>query len=185
MTVGEPFAEVLARAKAGDHAALEIIYRDVSPLVIGYLRSNKVVDAEDIASEVFVTMVRRIDHFEGDERHFRSWLLTICHRRMVDAIRRSQRRPEELLPSEDLGLRLDDHPSGEDQAFERLEAMGIVDAMNELTDLQRQALTLRVLADLPIREVARIMDKPEGAIKALLRRAAGSLARVMEAQESC
>jgi RNA polymerase sigma-70 factor (ECF subfamily) len=181
VTIGEPFAEVLAKAKAGDRAAFETIYRDVAPLVIGYLRANRVNDAEDLAGEVFVTMVQRIDRFDGDEHHFRSWLLTICHRRMVDAVRRAQRRPEELLPTEELGKRLNDDPSGEVEAMEHLDAMGIVELMDDLSELQREALSLRVLADLSIRDVARIMDKPETAVKALLRRAPASLARVMEA----
>jgi len=181
VTIGESFAEVLAQAKAGDREAFETIYRDVAPLVIGYLRANRVRDAEDLAGEVFVTMVQRIHRFDGDEKHFRSWLLTICHRRMVDAVRRAQRRPEDLLPAEELGKRVNKDPSGENQAIERIEALGIVELMNDLSDLQREAISLRVLADLSIRDVARIMDKPETAVKALLRRATASMARVMEA----
>jgi RNA polymerase sigma-70 factor (ECF subfamily) len=49
-----------------------------------------------------------------------------------------------------------------------------------LTDDQRAVLLLRVLADLPVREVAAIVGKPESAVKALQRRAVASVRRRMK-----
>ena len=177
MTIGAAFADVLARAQAGDADAFETIYRDVAPLVLGYLRGHGLSDPEDTCGEVFVSAIRRIGGFTGDERQFRSWLLTIAHRRMVDSARRSARRPEDLAPLEALGPRLQPVASSETEALERLDALGILDAISELTDLQRSAVLLRVVADLPVREIAQIMNRPESAVKALLRRATMSLGR--------
>lgn len=177
MTIGDDFAQLLAAAQGGDQRALERIYRDVAPLVIGYLRANGARDAEDVAGDVFVSMVAGLGHFAGDEHQFRSWLLTIAHRRLVDTFRRSGRRPEDPLPVEDLGAQVGSAPDGESEALGRLRAQGILDAIDELTEEQRAAVLLRVLADLPVRDVARIMGKPETAVKALLRRAIASLER--------
>ena len=86
---------MLASAKAGHDDAIERLYRSCAPLVRGYLRANQVRDADDVTSDVFVSMLTALPTFDGDERSFRSWLLTIAHHRMVDAVRRSQRRPED------------------------------------------------------------------------------------------
>jgi RNA polymerase sigma factor (sigma-70 family) len=181
--IGEPFPEVLAAAQAGDHEAIERIYRDVAPLVIGYLRSNRARDPEDTASEVFVSMLGQLGSFTGDEHRFRSWLLTITYRRMIDQVRRSGRRPEDPTPTDDLGRRVLDLTDSESEAMSRLRVRGVLDAIDGLTDDQRAALMLRVLADLPVKEIARIMGKPETAVKALLRRGGASVARALDRED--
>ncbi len=181
--IGDDFPEVIADARAGDHGAIERIYRDVAPLVIGYLRSNGAREPEDAASDVFVSMLGRLATFTGDERQFRSWLLTITYRRMVDQLRRSGRRPEDPVPVDEMGERAFDLTDGESEAMSRLRVQGLLDAIDGLTDDQRAALMLRVLADLPVRDVADIMGKPESAVKALLRRASATLARRLEGDE--
>lgn len=181
--IGEPFPEVLAAAQAGDHAAIERIYRDVAPLVLGYLRANRAIDPEDVASDVFVSMMGRLGSFAGDEQQFRSWLLTITYRRMVDQLRRSGRRPEDLTPTDELGRRIVDLTDGESEAMSRLRISGVLDAIDGLTDDQRAALMLRVLADLPVKDIARTMGKPETAVKALLRRGGAAVARALDRDE--
>ena len=84
IVIGPSFPTILRAAQSGERDAIETIYRDVAPLVIGYLRANGARDPEDVASDVFVSMVTRFDTFNGDEAHFRSWLLTITYRRLVD-----------------------------------------------------------------------------------------------------
>jgi RNA polymerase sigma-70 factor (ECF subfamily) len=184
VTIGSAFPETLAAAQSADRDALKLIYRDVAPLVIGYLRANGAREPEDTASEVFVSMVTRLDSFDGDERHFRSWLLTITHRRLVDDFRRRGRRPEEPVPADELGDRLTSFADGESEAMTRLRTRGVLDALDRLTDDQRSALMLRVLADLPVAEIAQIMNKPETAVKALLRRALASLERLMSKEDA-
>jgi RNA polymerase sigma factor (sigma-70 family) len=174
--IGEEFALVLAAAKSGHGYAIERLYRSCAPLVRGYLRSNRVHDADDVTSDVFVSMLTALPTFEGDERSFRSWLLTITHRRMVDAVRRHQRRPEDPADpaaGPERAIDLD----GEQRALDRLESRGLLDAIDELTPDQRATLMLRVLADLSVPEIARVLQKPESAVKALLRRGFASLRR--------
>src|SRR5215831_6321643 len=120
MVIGTNFAQTLVSAQDGDHAAIEAIYRDVAPLVVGYLRSVGSHDPEDVASEVFVSMLRGISSFSGDEQHFRSWLLTIAHRRMTDSIRRSGRRPEDPVPLEAVVGHVSGPQDVEAQAIDRL-----------------------------------------------------------------
>jgi RNA polymerase sigma factor (sigma-70 family) len=180
--IGEVFPRVLADARAGDPVAIELIYRDVAPLVIGYLRSNGAFDPEDVASDVFVSMIRGLAGFDGDEGQFRSWLLTITHRRLVDRIRRDGRRAEDPAPIEVLETARSTQGDVEREAIERLRARGVLEAIDELTDEQRQVLLLRILADLTTREIAEVIGKPETAVKGLLRRGLAAMGRVLVAR---
>lgn len=174
----EGFAEVLAAAQRGDERALETIYRDLSPLVLGYLRSNGAREPEDVTSEVFVSVVRNLGQFRGEESSFRSWVLTIAHRRLVDSFRRDTRRPEEPAEPDEVQAKVGaDVVTAESAALDELATRRVADALSQLTEDQRAVITLRILGDVPIKEVAEILGKPETAVKSLQHRALASLAR--------
>ena len=174
--IGPEFPATLDAARRGDHPALERLYRDTAPVVLGYLRGLGAPDAEDLAGEVYVAMVTGLDRLDGDERQFRSWLLTIAHRRRADAARRWARRPEDPVAPDAL-------PDGVEPtstsalATNRLEVDRVLAAIDELTEDQRAVLLLRTVADLPIEQVAAVLGKPVTAVKALQRRAQASLLR--------
>jgi RNA polymerase sigma factor (sigma-70 family) len=174
--IGAAFQLVLASAKAGDHSALEVIYRDLAPAVLGYLRGQGAAEPEDLASEVFVGVVKDLPRFRGDERAFRSWVFTIVHRRLVDEHRRRARRLESSADPEDL-LPFGRKGDVEDEALDRLEGRMVLEAARALTPDQRAVVLLRVLADLPVADVARVLGKSQGAVKTLQRRALDRLAR--------
>jgi RNA polymerase sigma-70 factor (ECF subfamily) len=179
VTIGDDFASVITQARTGDRDALAAIYRDTAPLVLGFARSRGAVDPEDVTSEVFVSMVRGIGGFTGDEADFRSWLFTIAHHRVVDSLRRQGRRQEDPVPTDELGERVLLLTDGESEAMQRLQSMGVLAAIDQLTEDQRAVLLLRVLADLSVKEIAAAVGKPESAVKALLRRATASLGRLL------
>jgi RNA polymerase sigma factor (sigma-70 family) len=184
MAIGDRFGEVLAGAQRGEHPAFEQIYRDLAPLVLAYLRANGARDPDDLTSEVFLAVVRNVCAFEGDEGAFRSWVLTIAHRRLIDEFRYRARRPEEpQMPDEVTAQIAPTDATAETEALELMDGSGVGAALDALTDDQRAVITLRVLADLPIREVAMVLDKPETAIKSLQHRALATLARTLKAQD--
>jgi len=182
MSLGDDFDRTIEAAREGEHDALEAIYRDLAPVVLGYLRGQGADEPEDLASEVFVAVVRGLAFFHGDERAFRSWVFTIAHRRLVDERRRRARRPEDLVDPGDIAGRLEEVRTGdaEAEAFERLGTSWAMGAIGRLTPEQREVVLLRVLGGLPVAEVATVMGKAEGAIKALQRRALRTLAREIE-----
>jgi RNA polymerase sigma factor (sigma-70 family) len=100
----------------------------------------------------------------------------------VDQRRRLARRVGEPVDPAELAARTAIHPSGDTEA-EALERSGegwAMRALERLTEEQREVLLLRVVADLPVTEVARIVGRSEGAVKALQRRALSALARQIE-----
>lgn len=187
------FAATLTAACDGEPEAITTLYRSVAPVVLGYLRSNRVANPEDVASEVFISVMGGLDRFQGDEDAFRSWVLTIAYRRRVDDARQQIRRPEDPGLFEDaLGMSGASGAIGvggvggdvAEAAMDRLQAGGVIDAMSRLTEDQQTVLMLRILADLPIRDISRITGKGEAAVKALLRRGLASMARTLDAPDA-
>jgi len=174
--MGEAFEAILVAARLGEQWAFARIHAELAPSIIGYLRAQGSAEPEDVAQEVFVGLVRNLDRFDGDETAFRSWVFTIAHRRLTDERRRRGRNREE--PVDDLAAV--SGPSAGDAADEALGRLGSERALRlleRLTDDQRDVVVLRILADLPVAQVAEIVGKNEGAVKTLQRRALARLAR--------
>lgn len=174
--IGANFPAVLDLAQRRDERALEVLYRDLAPAVLGYLRAQGAAEPEDVASEVFISLVRGLGSFEGDERAFRSWAFTIAHHRMVDERRRTIRRPEEPMELPRLALVAGGSATVEREVLARVGGTQALAILDSLTEDQRAVVLLRILMDLSVAEVASILDKREGAVKTLQRRALARLA---------
>ena len=164
----DPWHSLLEAARAGAEWAWEEIYRTYAPKVRGYAASQGAADPDDVVGEVFLQAVRNLHGFTGDEQGFRSWLFTIVHRRVLDARRRGKRRPEQLngqVPDRATA------PAAEDVVLGRVGDDGLVRGLELLTNEQRRVLALRVVADLSVEEVAQIIGKRPGAVRALQHRA--------------
>ena len=176
--LGSEFPHVLRRARGGNARAWEELYRDLAPIVLGYARGRGAREPEDLTGEVFVAVVKNVDRFHGDEHAFRTWVLTIAHRRVVDHFRREARSIEEV--TEDLPHRAIPKGDVEVEALDRLETSRIREVLASLSPDQQDVLLLRVLGDQTIEEVAKILGKAPGAVKALQRRGLAALRRKFE-----
>lgn len=180
--IGDAFTPVLEAARSGEPWAFEVIYRDLAPAVLGYLRGQRAAEPEDLASDVFVGVVRGLPSFRGDEGGFRSWVFSIAHRRLVDERRRLARRREDAVdPSVMSGpLAVSSVGDAEAEALDRIRQGWALRVLGLLTEDQRSVVLLRILADLSVEEVAGILGKRPGAVKTLQRRALASLARHLD-----
>jgi RNA polymerase sigma-70 factor (ECF subfamily) len=175
---GDAFPALLAAAQSGAPWAWQRLYEWLAPAVAGYLRVQGVRDVDDVTSEVFLGVVRGIDAFAGDEVHFRSWVFVIAHRRLQDERRRVSRRPPPELPGDTLPA-----PTGgdaEDDALRSLATTRVHALCEQLAPDQRDVILLRIVADLTVDEIARVLDKTSGAVKQLQRRGFGALRRMLE-----
>jgi RNA polymerase sigma factor (sigma-70 family) len=129
------------------------VYRDLAPAVLGYFRSHRIADAEDLTGDVFVKVTQNLARFRGSDAALRRWVFTIAHHRLVDEIRRLTRTAPPLLDESETVAHaepLDDE---------------LIQAMSQLTEEQREVVVLRFVADLPVREVAKILGLRSGAVK--------------------
>ncbi|MCV2393096.1 RNA polymerase sigma factor [Actinotalea sp. M2MS4P-6] len=170
-------AEVLERARAGSGEAFGVIYAELAGPVSAYLRAKGVAEHEDLTSEVFIAVFQGLPGFEGDVVGFRSWVFTIAHRRVVDTWRRAGRRPEPVPyePEDDARTAA----SAEVEALDRVGQERALALLDQLTPEQREVLVLRIVADLPIDEVAVVVGRPPGAVKALQHRGLAALRRIL------
>ena len=178
--LGESFPQVLAAARCGADWAWASVYRDLAPMVHGYLRGLGAIDPEDRTGEVFLQVVRDLSGFDGDERAFRSWVFVIAHRRLLDDRRRRARRPVE--PTDELA-RLDT-PVGdaEGEALRSMATDRVQRIIDTLAPDQRDVLLLRLVGGLTIAEVAQAVGKSVGAVKALQRRGLAGIQREISRQ---
>ncbi len=174
MTLGSDFPKTLAAAKTGAEWAWAAIYRDLASSVVTYLTARGAPEPEDLASEAFLQVARDIGSFQGDESGFRSWVFVIVHRRLQDSWRASGRRPQQLALADTLTERVGGNT--EDEALERLTTTEILSAFECLTDDQRAVLTLRIVGNFSLAEIAGMLGRRVGAIKALQHRALATLA---------
>jgi RNA polymerase sigma factor (sigma-70 family) len=179
---GLPFDDVLAAAQAGAAWAFEVLYRDLSPSVTGYLRMHGAAEPDDLASETFLGVFTGLTGFRGDEAGLRAWVFTIAHRRLVDDWRRRSRRPQVADDPGDLS----ELPGGdvEDDALAEVGAETVRRLCATLPDDQRSVLLMRILGDLTVEQVADAMGRSVGSVKALQRRGLRALrTRVEDAAE--
>jgi RNA polymerase sigma factor (sigma-70 family) len=174
--LGSDFPRVLHNARAGDAQAWEELYRNLAPIVLGYLRTRGAREPEDLTGEVFVAVVKNLGRFHGDEHAFRTWVLTIAHRRLVDHLRRAAGPVEEVTG---LDIPAAAIPTGdvEAEALDLLEVSRIRELLSSLSPDQQDVLLLRILGDQTIEDVAKILNKRPGAVKALQRRGLATLRR--------
>ncbi len=170
-TTRPDFEEILRAARGGDDAAWRELYLRSSSPVLGYLRAQRAPSPEDLLGEVWLQAVRDLDRFEGDERGFRAWLLSIAHHRLLDARRSISRRPVET-GEEPVESALVDAGDVDRQLLAEQELVELLDGLHER---QRSLLYLRFVLDLPQAEVARVLGMSTPAVKMLQGRALRAL----------
>jgi RNA polymerase sigma factor (sigma-70 family) len=175
---GVAFDGVLTAAQAGAGWAFEVLYRDLAPAVTGYLRLHGAAEPDDLASETFLKVFTGLPGFSGDEDALRSWVFTIAHRRLIDDWRRRSRRPQLTDDPGDLTALLGGDV--EDDALVRVGTEDVQRMCAELSDDQRAVLLLRILADLTVEQVATVMGRSVGSVKALQRRGLRALRERLE-----
>jgi RNA polymerase sigma-70 factor (ECF subfamily) len=161
--------DVLAqRAAEGDTDAFEQIYNLLADELYSYIcgQCHNETVAEDILANVFLKAWRSAHRYHAGSDRFRRWIFAIARNEVRDHWRTSQR----TLPFLDYDITDESEPlgSGNDPEEARRE---VTKAMAILTEEQRQVVVLRYFSNKSHEEIAGIMGKREGAVRALLLRA--------------
>ena len=159
---------LVREAQQGGAAAFSALYEHYYDSIFRYVsfRTGNTTEAEDITAEVFVRMIESIHRFKWKGYPFSSWLFRIAHNLVVDFYRKKGRR--RMVSLENAPPIMEEGVVDADARMDLELTMGDVRrAMEDLTDLQREAITLRFAAGLSVAETAKAMGKKDNAVKAL------------------
>jgi RNA polymerase sigma-70 factor (ECF subfamily) len=154
----------------GDQRAFEKLYGEVAPRVHGVVRRvlRDPAQSEEVTQEVFTEVWRTATRYDGTRGSVAAWVTTMAHRRAVDRVRAAQ-----AATDRDQRVAVREQTRAYDDVAEqveiRLEQEQVRRAMSNLTDLQREAVTLAYYRGYTYREVAELLDVPLGTIKTRLR----------------
>jgi DNA-directed RNA polymerase specialized sigma24 family protein len=168
MVLGAGFKHVLRAAQAGDEGAFVRLWRDANPVMTRYLRVAGLDDPYDAACEGWITVVRGLPGFQGDETDWRLWVLACARVRAEESsLRRSWGSVTALPgvwsePGEE-PLELDDLETTGDVAHR-----GVNDAIAAIRALplgQGEIVMLRLCAGLPVAAVADIVGTDAAGVR--------------------
>ena len=172
--------DIVRRAQAGDQSAFAELYERHYDQIFRYVsfKCGNRLEAEDLSGEVFLRMLESIDKFKFQGFPFTSWLYRIAHNIVVDNFRRKGRKPTVPL---DKVLHFSNEADDEMEYRAQISwsMREVVEAMTNLTDLQREVITLRFVAGLSIAETADAVGRRENAVKALQHAGISKLRNVM------
>jgi RNA polymerase sigma-70 factor (ECF subfamily) len=181
--IGPSFPAVLAAAQRGDEQAFAVLWRDLQPAVLRYLRVAAPGAAEDLAADAWMSIIRGLGRFRGDEAGFRALVFTAARHRALDWRRQASRAPLMAVPVETV----EDRPAPDDPAEAVLEAQSTRAALALIAELPRsqaEVVALRMVAGLDVAQVAGIVGKRPGAVRTLTHRGLRRLADRLAAADS-
>ena len=149
--------------------ALAEAYRRHGRAVYGLARRvlQDAAEAEDVTQEVFLRLWREPDRFDPERGSLRSFLLAQAHGRAVDAVRstssRRAREAREAARTARAGYDM------QHEAWDLALADQVASAMGGLSDDERRAIELAYFEGHTYREVAQVLDQPEGTVKSRIR----------------
>lgn len=168
---------LVAAAQDGDDRALDALLRRHHDRIQALCRrlAGNDADAADATQEALITVVRRLDRYDGRAR-FTTWLYRVVTNACLDELRRRRRRPVPVA---------DDHP-----AFDRPSGGPTVDgvvadrldidaALAQLAVEFRAPVVLRDLCGLDYAEIAEVLDLPPGTVRSRISRGRGALAHLL------
>jgi len=184
-------AQIVRRCMDGDSSAWVEMVRTHHKRVYGlcYRFTGNTADAEDLTQDVFLKIYSNLASFDAARGSLPVWITTMTRNLLVDNFRRTRNQRAtgsldegwdesgELKPIDRL---MAGGPSPHDSAVRKeLEKM-VQAALAQVSVELREAVILRDLQDLDYKEIAQVLDIPEGTVKSRISRGRAELARILE-----
>jgi len=167
---------LLDSAKKGDQDALNaLVSRHWHPLYrLAYAKTGSPEDAQELTQETFFRAFRALPTYRQTGAAFKTYLSHIANNLIVDFWRKKGRAPAISDLSEQQEPRSNEEPP-DVQAINQEQRAAISRVLRELPPDQRQAVELRIMAGISVKETAVAMGKSEAAVKMLQQRALKNL----------
>jgi RNA polymerase sigma-70 factor (ECF subfamily) len=174
-------ASVMARIRAGDDAALAVLYDRYAALALGM--ALKIIrdqnEAEDVVHDAFIAVVERVDQFRPERGSLIAWLVTMVRNLALDRSRRRVRRAQ--IMDEELRHEPAEHALDPEQiAWIEREREAVRGAMSKLSPSQRETLEIAFFEGLSYPEIAARENVALGTVKSRAARALGALRAALD-----
>jgi RNA polymerase sigma-70 factor (ECF subfamily) len=168
-------SDLISLASDGDADAFGLLYEKYIDQIYNYIyyRTSNGKDAEDICSRVFIRALKHIERYEDRGYPFSAWLYRIAHNLVVNWYRDNERSDEIPLAEQYPPPTIDG--SIEENIEKQDEHAYLMSIINRLPSDRKELLILKHVEGLTNYEIGQIMDRTEGAIKALYHRTLESL----------
>ena len=175
---GSDFERRLEAAQAGDEGSFTELFRSLQPSLLRYLRTVGGALADDVAAETWVSVVKGLGRFRGDESKWKAWVFTIARARLVDARRRAARTPIPVDTDVVLegSVATDDVAGTVEDMFSTEAALALI---GQLPEQQAEVILLRFVGGLDVGQTARALGKRPGAVRVASHRALRRLAELL------
>jgi RNA polymerase sigma-70 factor, ECF subfamily len=170
--------QLVHSAQEGDREAFAKLYDRYVDVVFRYVlfRVGDRELAEDVTSETFLRALRRIGSVSYQGRDVGAWFVTIARNLVLDHVKSSRFRLE-VITADVESSRTESGP--EHEVLSKVTAEALLRCVETLGDDQRECIVLRFLQGMSVAETAEIMNRNEGAVKALQHRAVRRLAQLL------
>lgn len=157
--------ELAVEAQAGSRRCFEELVRRYSRRLFYYLRPKMLThqDTEDIIQETFLKTYRHIRRFNFACK-FSTWIYTTATRLVISFYRKKR-------PNESTFVSIDTSPDPQEQMIKEEDSKNLWNIAQTLRQNQFQALWLRYMEDLSLKEIAQVMKKTQIYVRVLLHRA--------------
>jgi RNA polymerase sigma-70 factor, ECF subfamily len=175
-------AALVERATAHDQTAFAELYNAYVDKIYKYIyyKVGDASEAEDLCEQVFLKAWMAIGRYKWSGHPFSSWLYKLAHNLIVDHYR-NRRDP---VPLSNLLFTPAETSGPESSLYADAEIAELKAAIRRLTHDQQQVVALRFIEGYSNAEIAQMMNKKEGAIRALQYRALRSLQALLQAEQS-
>jgi RNA polymerase sigma-70 factor (ECF subfamily) len=183
MTLDDAAVErLVAEAQRGDAWAFGALFDHYHESVYRYIvsRVHRPSDAEDLTQLVFVKALEALPRYEARGIPFGGWLFRLARNAVIDFVRTRHEHTELDVIRE----RMTGDAGPDELATTREQLDAVAEALETLTDEQREAIALRFFAGLSAREAAEAMGKQEGTVRGLQFRAIAALRRQLGIEAS-
>ena len=166
--------ELASKVAAGSRSLFEELIERYSSRLYYYLRHRFKTDQdiEDLIQDTFLKAFRNIDRF-NPQRKFSTWLYTIAIRLAISRFRSEKSKSNRLQPAPST-------PDPQDIVIQKQESQNVWHLASKLGKRQYEALWLHYGEDMPIKEMAKILNKKPITVRVLLHRARLNLGKRME-----
>lgn len=173
---------LVQQAIAGRPEAFAHLYDNYIDRIYRFIlyRVSDVATAEDLTSLVFMKAWQSLPRYRKRKLSFRAWLFQIARNSIIDHYRTSK---ETVSLETVAATAIDSMPTIPELIQRQMTGERLWTRLQQLTDEQREVLLLKFVEGMSTKEVAGIMKKRQGAIRALQMRALSTLAIIMEQDE--